>query len=399
MLAAAAVWSQDGDGERVPPHFDARKQQTEYVGPAGPTSTLDRIAEVRIGYFGPSDPEDPLYGPMWRAALAAVERANGNGGFHGKPFRLIPAWSKNPWGTGVKKLTELVYEQRVWAIVGGVDGPTTHLAEQVVAKARLALISPVSTDKTVNMANVPWMFSLAPGDHLIARAMAPQIAQRVGQGPFVMIAANDHDSFLLTRELRKSLGQLQTVPAYQFEFKPGATGQRDHAAAHPQLDAIVEKTLNAKPVAVVVVASLGDSVRLVRELRSQSFDGCIFGGPTFARQRFLDQIGADIGDLRYPLLVSPPRSASAPSPKAIKSSRPDPLSKNADYTARLTFDAVDLTITAIRRAGLNRTEIGKELRRLSPWQGVSGRVQWDGLGSNTRAVKVGTIRAGQFVPR
>ena len=32
----------------------------------------------------------------------------------------------------------IVYQDRVWAIIGGIDGPSAHLAEQVVAKARLA---------------------------------------------------------------------------------------------------------------------------------------------------------------------------------------------------------------------------------------------------------------------
>ncbi|MCP5117243.1 MAG: ABC transporter substrate-binding protein, partial [bacterium] len=116
--------------------------------------------------FGPSDPEHPLGGQMWQAAQLALELENDAGGYRGKPFRLIPAWSKDPWGTGTAELARLVYRHHVRAIVGGIDGSSTHLAEQLVAKARLSLVSPVSTDRTANLANVPWIFSLAPGDHL-----------------------------------------------------------------------------------------------------------------------------------------------------------------------------------------------------------------------------------------
>ncbi len=185
------------------PYFDARQQQTQYVGPEARRLAATDVAEVKIGYFGPSDPDDPVAGNMWCAAQQAIDEANQAGGYQGKPFRLVPAWSADPWGTGVKRLTELVYRDRVWAIVGGIDGPTTHLAEQVVAKARLALISPVSTDKSVNLANVPWMFSLAPNDRHIAAALAPQIADPVQQQCWVLITCTDHDSYLLTRELRE----------------------------------------------------------------------------------------------------------------------------------------------------------------------------------------------------
>ena len=114
---------------------------------------------------------------MWCAASLAVEQANEAGGYRGLPFRLMPAWSDNPWGSGVKELTRLVFEDKIWAIVGGADGPTTHLAEQVAVKAGLPLINPVSTDKTVNLTNVPWIFSCTPQDPLQAR--------RLGRGTVV----------------------------------------------------------------------------------------------------------------------------------------------------------------------------------------------------------------------
>ena len=105
---------------------------------------------------------------MWCAACLAIEEANQAGGYEGLPFRLVPGWSGNPWGSGITAVTRMVYSQKVWAVIGGIDGPSTHLAEQVVAKARLPLLSPGSTDKTVNLANVPWMFSCVPDDHLLA---------------------------------------------------------------------------------------------------------------------------------------------------------------------------------------------------------------------------------------
>jgi len=86
-----------------------------------------------------------------------------------------------------------VFEQQIWAIVGGADSASTHLAEQVVAKARIALISPVSTDKTVNLANVPWMFSLAPADHVLAPVLAAEIA-RLSVGRHSCGRDDDHDS-------------------------------------------------------------------------------------------------------------------------------------------------------------------------------------------------------------
>ena len=65
-----------------------------------------------------------------------------------------------------------------------------------------------------------------------------------------------------------------------------------------------------------------------------------------------------------------------------------------DYAAAHTYDALNLLIAAIRRAGLNRAKIGDALRELAPYPGVTGSIAWDKLGSNTRPVVLGTIRAG-----
>jgi len=68
-----------------------------------------------------------------------------------------------------------------------------------------------------------------------------------------------------------------------------------------------------------------------------------------------------------------------------------------DYAAASAYDALNLLISAIRRGGLNRAKIGDALRSIGSYQGVTGMIAWDTLGSNTRPVVLGTIRAGMVV--
>ena len=84
-----------------------------------PPEDLD---EVRIGWFGPSDEEEEGASMMWLAAKMAVEEANRAGGYNGLEFRLVPGWSANPWGTGIRDVTRLIYDEKVWALVGAPDG-------------------------------------------------------------------------------------------------------------------------------------------------------------------------------------------------------------------------------------------------------------------------------------
>jgi ABC-type branched-subunit amino acid transport system substrate-binding protein len=76
----------------------------------------------------------------------AVEAANRDGGFRGRPFELAVRSVEGPWGSGSSEITALVFEESVWAILGPLHGRSAHLAEQVVAKGHVALVSPWASD-------------------------------------------------------------------------------------------------------------------------------------------------------------------------------------------------------------------------------------------------------------
>ncbi len=395
-----------------PPFFDARQDRTESAGPRSQPDVTETLNEVRIGYFGPSDPEHPLGGEMWRAAQLAVERANAEGGYRGKPFRLVPAWSKDPWGTGTAELARLVYRQQVCAIVGGIDGPSTHLAEQVVAKAGLTLVSPVSTDKTVNLAGVPWMFSLAPGDHLAADPLVEEIQRQAEAGGLVLLSADDHDSRMFTAELKKALSRRNVGLRRQIEFHRGVKRSEE----------LARQVLETGPKIVIISADPGDSARLVAALKTGGYAGPIFGGPAMGHREFVARSTDTAEGVVFPLLYDTPGSVlkdrvplpAGPAVQAERSARSTAGQASSgtqfcraykrkygslpDYTAAHTYDAVRLLVDAIRTAGLDRAAIREAFVELSPWTGVTGVVRFDGLGSNTRSIRLGTIDGGVVRP-
>lgn len=362
--------------------YDARKLETNYAGPGREELAPTDINEVLIGYFGPGAASHPEGGDMWCAASLAIEEANRAGGYNDLPFRLISGWSDNPWGTGISKVVRMTYVDNVWAIIGGIDGPSTHLAEQVVAKARLTLLSPASTDKTVNLANVPWMFSCLPGDHLQAPILAHAIASRIGQKPFLLVSAVDHDSHLFTVELARFFGQHKLLPLYHFEFEPE---EKDFTE-------LAEKIVETKAHSLVLIAGAEQSAYLISAVREQNFTGPVFGGPCMGRRSFLEEAGRAAEGVIFPLLYTPRKNSDSFEKKFTSR-----FGYRPDYLASQTYDTVNILVAAIRKAGLNRARIRDAVRELSPWAGVTGAVKWDTLGSNSRTVQLGTVKAGRVI--
>ncbi|MCK4342452.1 MAG: ABC transporter substrate-binding protein [Phycisphaerae bacterium] len=368
------------------PFFNAREHTAQYVGPGREDAPPTGLTEVRIGWYGPDDPEHPTAGQMWLAATLAIEEANAADGYEGLPFRLVPAWSENPWGTGIKSVTRLAYEDEIWAIVGAPDGASAHLVEQVVAKARLTFINPISTDKTTNLANVPWIFSCAPGDQFLAAALAQELVARIAGGHFVVISCTDHDSRLFTAELLAALAGHQAFPLFHFEFGPGRA----------EFDATLESIRQVEPAAIALIAGPRDAARFLIAFRREGFREPVFMGPAGGRRLLVETAGDAAEGVVFPLLWHP--TVIGKRSEHFSERFGERFHRKPDYSAAYTYDAVKLLIAAIRAAGLNRVRIRDSVRELSAWTGVSGTIAWDPTGHNQRPARLGTVRAGTIAP-
>jgi branched-chain amino acid transport system substrate-binding protein len=80
-------------------------------------------------------------------------------------------------------------------------------------------------------------------------------------------------------------------------------------------------------------------------------------------------------------------------PAAFRASFVDRYGSSPDYAAAHGFDAAMLLVTAIRKAGLNRAKIRDAVRELSPYPGITGRIEWDAMGQNRRPVTLHALAA------
>ncbi len=373
------LWGQDDPA----PFFDGRKAVHDYAGPGRDDPIPDDLSEIRIGYFGPDDPDDPNHGDLWLAACMAVDEINAAGGYHGMPFRLLPAWSENPWGSGVSRMARMVFGERILAVIGGADGATAHLAEQIVAKALLPLLNPGSTDRTANLAHVPWIFSCLPGGRAEAVVVADSLLDDVGAKPFLLISATDHDSRALTEEVRDELAGRGMAPARHLEVD-SAEGRDLTILSSGLLSEI-------GPAAVVLIAGPAVSARVLARIRPY-FDGPVYGSSSLARTAFRRLVGDDHGILRFAF------PADFAGVETFSRHFHDVYGRDADFAAAQTYDALHLFAAALERSGPNRARLGDALRSLSPWHGAAGPIEWDKTGQNTRPMTMATLENGRIRP-
>ncbi|MCS7043198.1 MAG: hypothetical protein NZR01_10435 [Bryobacteraceae bacterium] len=294
-----------------------------------PQTGAGELDYVPLGFFGPDDPRHPAGGTVYMGVALAIEHANARLSGEDRPFRLFSRWSDDPWRAGASAVAKLAFEDRIVALVGGIDSATTHLAEQVAAKALFPMVDPVSTDETANAAFVPWIFSWAPGDSLLARA----IAGAIGRRPYSLLAATDHGSRQLARVLSRTL-----QPAERHDFQPP---NRPPAPSHP---------------VVVVLAPPAPLCRAVAELPG---DAEVFCGPS-AWSR------ACRGQLRRPVLAP----ALATPDAALLRDGEARFQVSGDVFFQLAYESTALLLECIQAAGPNRPAVRE---RLASRFGSTGR--------------------------
>jgi len=367
------------------PYLDFRQQTLEYHGPDHPTSDTHGIT---VGWFGPYATGAPGAEAWWVAQLA-VDQANAAREPDAQPVRLRSCWTDDPWGSGAAQLVRMVYHQKPVALLGSLDSAATHLAEQIAAKANLVLISPVATDKTATLAGLPWMFACAPSDAAVANALVDAILNPVTPPltTLALLAATDHESRMLTREVMNTFSRRGRLPDLQFLLSPGTEKIETQLAALE----------SAQPSAVIILASPDDAARWVIALRERLPQAKLYGGPAFGRHEFLSRAGPAAEDVLFPVLFCP--DDASPGARRFREIFHARFGRAPDYLEALTYDATRLLLEALQRAGPRRAALRLALADLSPWVGIAGSITFDGTGQNTRGeLSMGTYRNGLLKP-
>jgi len=324
---------------------------------------------IVIGLFAPDDDDHPVGSALTRGVTLAVDQANAAGGIEGRPIRLIRRWADDPWAAGANEVVKLVFEDQAWAIIGGPDGASTHIAQQVATKAHIPLIAPVSSDSTLTHTRVPWIFRLPPDDAsqaeiLVAGAVVPRNLKRVG-----LVTSTDHDGRTVAAELIAALERAGLTPVFHLKLAPDAVDPTDLAS----------RIAGFKADGVIIRVPRTDLRRLTDAFAAAGLEIPIF----------LPWIpGLDLRQfpLRYPgpvTSVAPfePARACGPNLKLARAfierhgETPTPV-------AVYGYDAANLVISAFGSGATGRADLRRSLAELKVFHGASGAIRWDTGGGN-----------------
>ena len=387
------------------PYFEYYQDLVEYNGAARdiPDPDLKNLNEIRIGFLAPlyDHPDQVRGNRMLNGATLAIDEANAAGGYCGRPFRLVlhndyNNWQNSRvaaagvsrdsaiWGAASNDAVRMIYDDKVWAMFGSISSESTHIALRLTLKAETPLVISASTDPTIPETIIPWSFIAIQDDREQGYTLARHIYDELGLKRVAILRVNDRYGRFGVPKFRDASRRLGHPVVIEQKFRPGDTDFRH------QLQVIEDSRVDA----IVLWTDIAPAAMILQQMQELGMKQRVFGSHR------------TIGDELVQLAGTAAEGFEAVFPYDPTRTDPRWIDFNARYQARfheapdqfasLAYDAMQILLNAICRAGLNKGRIRDALTGIENYKGVTGDMVFDPNCKNIAPLFLARVRNGSI---
>jgi branched-chain amino acid transport system substrate-binding protein len=333
----------------------------------GYTQKSNSDTEIKIGLLV-TDNESVA---AQNGALLALEEANKKYKSEGFNYKLLVRSMEGPWGTGSKETVNLVFNDKVWAIMGSHDGRNAHLVEQVITKTHIVFLSARATDPTLSQAFVPWFFNLVPNDLQQADILIKEFDHLKGIQKITVISDNTYDSNLALQQFQKRINTKSKVKTEQLSYN----------SSDKNYDNLPEKINKSRSDGIVLFGNSSAFTELIQKLKLAKNDS-----PVFGTLSFLSEDKTDAYDYKnyYDIAVITSVNWLNSINFSFAETYQKKYRKIPGAVAAYAYDGINLIIETIRHSGFDREKIQETMSGIE-LNGVTGLIKFDEHGNRKEA--------------
>jgi branched-chain amino acid transport system substrate-binding protein len=314
-------------------------------------------------------------------AELAVRNANIKGGLNGIPFQLVTLSMEGPWGTGSKQAVKLIFEEKVWALLGSHDGRNAHLVEQAATKTQVVFVSAWAGDPTLSQAFVPWFFNCVPNDIQQAQSLIEKIYNIKNINKIVTISDNEYDSQLARKTFLKQTSLEKKAEPVQFLYE-------DYSK---NINNLLDQIKNSDAGCIILFCKPAVSQDIFNQIRQVKMDLPVFGSVHLLNENELSD--QQLQNYDNDLLITS-ANWSAPKYRVFRQEYKELYGKNPGMVAAYAFDAMNILIEAIRSAGKSDRELIQKSLQDIFYEGVTGPVSFDSKGNRLGTYFLSPVKNG-----
>jgi ABC-type branched-subunit amino acid transport system substrate-binding protein len=351
--------------------------QMQYYGAGRAIPEPEDLDTVKVGFIGPimqtvsvatggKSHEESLGIPMLQGARLAVEQWNERGGYLKRkiPFELVVSNDNGLWGASGNEIVKMAYKDRVWGILGTIDGANSHIAIRVALKAEIVIINSGDTDPTFIETNIPWVVRVISDDRQQAYLLADYWYRRLGLQKVAIVRASNRYGRFGVREVRDSSRRMGHPNPIEMAYM---VGQTDFSLE-------LERVKAVNPDAVVHWGDAVEGARILNQMREMGMEQPFFGCDRTVSEEFAEIAGDNAEGVIAGFPWNPERKS--PRLERFRRAYRERFGMEPETYAAHAYDGMNLLLWAIQAVGLNRAKIRDVIAHMPyPWPGVTGDIQ------------------------
>jgi ABC-type branched-subunit amino acid transport system substrate-binding protein len=369
------------------PYYENYTKTVEYNGAARDVPDPDpkSLDAIRIGFLGPLEnhPDAERGQMMLKGSQMAIDEANARGGYGGKPFKLLVHADQALWGSSANEIVKMTYDEQVWGMLGSISGDSTHIALRASLKSEMPMVNGAATDPTIPETIIPWYFSAIQDDRVQGYTLARRIYTDLGIKRVAILRVNDRYGRFGVGKFKDASRRLGHPVVIEQKYILGDT---DFAR---QLRVINDSRVEA----IVLWSDPEYAGPILKQMREMGMKQRVFGSFRVLGEDLFAKAGAAADGLEfvYPYDPNQDRPAWVDFKKRFAAKFEG---KTPDAFASLAFDAMNVLLDSICRAGLNRGRIRDAFYSLEQWHGVTSDMEFDPNAKNVAPLYLGTVKPG-----
>jgi len=357
------------------------------VALAGSFLACDKGAkEIKIGGVGPLTGEAATFGAATKNGYdLAVGEWNAKGGVLGKQVKMTFADDKGDPAEGATVFTKLIEQDKSVAIVGTVMSKVSLAGAPICQNAKIPMIATSSTNPKVTLV----------GDYIFRACFIDPFQGTVG-AKFVfddLKAKKAACLFDVGNDYTKGLSEF--FKAKYTALGGQVVGYEGHATGTTDFKAQLTKILAAGPEVLYVSDYYNDVALIAKQARELGFKGPLVGGDGWDSPKLVEVGGSAVEGCFFTNHYS--QDDVAPMVQAFVKSYTAKYGSAPDALAALGYDATNIMLDAIQRAGdTDGTKI-KEALQKTDLKTVTGQVKFDGDRNPVKSAVIIEIKGGKQV--
>jgi branched-chain amino acid transport system substrate-binding protein len=350
----------------------------EYPDPPG-------LNSLTVGLLSPAPygPEGERGQRTRNGVVMAFEEANAAREPGLLPFELIERKDSPQWGSAANIAVEFA-DMGVLGFLGTIDGDATHVALRATLKTEVYMINTSDPDPTLTETQIPWLTRVFPDDRQQCIRLADLVVRQHGCKRIVVFRESSRPGRVGVMHFIHYIRRLGHPPVQHLFFEPG-----DRNIA-PQIAAIQA----AQPDAIVFYGQPDDIGRFAVQFREAGITARFFGFDRLKEDAFRNNAGPAAEGMTIAYFFNPWRTD--PVWVDFVERYQQRYGMRPDVYAAYGYDGARMMMEAIDHAGPNRWRIRDYLAGLDEWEGVTGRMIFDGRWDNIKPIKVAQFRDGQW---